>query len=56
MTLPPSLRDWPADALEAWREREAIMWADGVPRSEVAAFVEVTFSGTAWVLTGYGTL
>lgn len=41
MTLPPSLRDWPADALEAWREREAIMWADGVPRSEVAAEIRV---------------
>ena len=29
MTLPDDVRDWPADALEAYRERVAIMVIDG---------------------------
>jgi hypothetical protein len=29
MTLPDDVRDWPADALEAYRERVAIMVVDG---------------------------
>ena len=35
MTLPDDVRDWPADALAAFRERAAIMEVDGsIPRKE----------------------
>ena len=30
MTLPDDVREWPTDALEAYREREAIIIVDGM--------------------------
>lgn len=39
--LPPDWRQWPEDALGALREREAIMWADGIPDAMAKAMERV---------------
>jgi len=42
MTLPESLRDWPEDAVEAYRERVAIMVGDGeMPEKEARVLAQV---------------
>jgi hypothetical protein len=42
MTLPESLRDWPDDAVEAYRERVAIMVVDGeMPEKEARVLAQV---------------